>query len=81
MAIIAKHASLPRDKSLGHTDNGRKEAYSELFCYELETGEIEKIRIATSGNFALGNHRFHEEISIVPGRRVSPGKAGRSRIR
>jgi putative transposase len=43
----------------------------------MEPGEIDKIRKATNGDFALGNARFSETISINPGRRVSPGKAGR----
>ncbi|MEA3469018.1 MAG: hypothetical protein U9R57_12470 [Thermodesulfobacteriota bacterium] len=54
-------------------------AYRELFRYELEAGEIDKIRKATNGNFALGNSRFSEEISDMIGRRVTPGKAGRPR--
>ena len=65
--------------SLGRTDTERQTAYRELFRYELESGEIDKIRKATNGNFALGNNRFKEEISEMLGRRVTPGKAGRPR--
>ncbi|NOQ46521.1 MAG: hypothetical protein GQ559_07595 [Desulfobulbaceae bacterium] len=40
---------------------------------------INEIRKATNGNFALGSSRFKQEISEMPGRRVTPGKAGRPR--
>jgi putative transposase len=64
-------------QGLGRTDAERRMAYRELFRYELESGEIDKIRKATNGNFALGNKRFQQEISEILGRRVAPGKAGR----
>ena len=50
-----------------------------VFRYELAPEEIDKIRKATNGNFALGNNRFKEEIGEMLGRRVTPGKAGRPR--
>ncbi len=49
----------------------------ELFRYSLEPGLIDEIHRATNGNFVLGNERFKEEISMVLGKRVTPGKAGR----
>ncbi len=64
---------------LGRTDSERQTAYRDLFRYELESDEIDKIRKATNGNYALGNERFKEEISKILGRRVIPGKAGRPR--
>jgi putative transposase len=57
----------------------RTAAYRELFRHELEPGEVDKIRKATNGNFALGSSRFQEEISNMLGRRVVPGRAGRPR--
>jgi len=60
-------------------DEERQRAYRGLFRHELEKGEIDKIRKATNGNFALGSSRFTEEISEMLGRRVIPGKAGRPR--
>ena len=71
------HHALYQD--LGRTDAERQIAYRELFRYDLESGEIDKIRNATNGNFALGNNRFQQEISEMLGRRVVPGKAGRPR--
>ncbi len=68
-------------QALGNTDSERQMAYGELFRHELESGEIDKIRKATNGNFAIGTNHFREEISEMLGRRVSPGKAGRPRKR
>jgi len=64
---------------LGRTDTERQAAYRDLFCCELESEEMDKIRKATNGNFVLGNEKFQKEISNVLGRRVTPGKAGRPR--
>lgn len=66
-------------QSLGETDAARQVAYRELFRYELESEEIDKIRKAANGNFALGTKGFEDEISEMLGRRVSRGKAGRPR--
>ncbi len=63
--------------NIGRTDTERQMAYRKLFRHELESEEIDKIRKATNGNFALGNSRFKEEISEILGRRVTPGKAWR----
>lgn len=72
---LISHHSLYQ--SLGGTETARQVAYRELFRYELDSGEIDKIRKSTNGNFALGNKQFEEEISQMLGRRVSRGKAGR----
>jgi len=64
---------------LGQTEAKRQDAYRDLFRCEFEAGEIDKIRKATNGNFALGTSRFTDEISKMLGRRVTPGKAGRPR--
>ncbi len=74
--LVSPH---PLYQSLGRTASKRQDAYRELFRRELEPGEIDAIRKATSGNFALGNSRFQQEISEMLGRRVTPGKAGRPR--
>ncbi len=73
-SLIKPH---PLYKGLGDTKKERREAYQELFRHELDTVEIDKIRKATNGGFSLGNDRFNNEISIMLGRRVTPGKAGR----
>jgi len=74
--LITPHALY---QDLGHDAEERQLAYRELFANELEKGDIDKIRKATNGNFALGSSRFAEEIGEMLGRRVTPGKAGRPR--
>lgn len=64
---------------LGNTEAERQMAYRELFRNDLELDEIEEIRKATNGNFALGTERFSEEMSEMLGCRVTPGKVGRPR--
>ena len=64
---------------LGSRVQDRQAAYRELFCCELEPGLVDQIRLATNGNFALGNPRFTDELAIALGRRVTPGKSGRPR--
>ena len=43
---------------LGRMETDRQAAYRELFRHELEPGEIDGIRNATNGNYALGSERF-----------------------
>ena len=74
--LLSRH---PLYMSLGQTSDERQEAYRELFRYELGPGEIDEIRHATNGNYALGSERFKEEIFKALGRRVTPGKSGRPR--
>jgi putative transposase len=66
-------------RSLGNTGEARQMAYRDLFRHELELGDLDKIRRATNGNFALGTDRFFGEVSKTIAHRVSPGKAGRPR--
>jgi len=64
---------------LGATEEMRQAAYRDLFRSELEPGLVDQIRQASNGNFALGSARFADEIAVVLGRRVTPGKSGRPR--
>ena len=64
-------------QNLAQDAKQRKLAYRELFSHELESEEIDKIRKAVNGNFALGSSKFTEKISKKLGRRVIAGKAGR----
>jgi len=72
--VLSPH---PLYMALGEDSNERSEAYRELFRHHLDPGEVDKIRAATNGNFALGNARFLDEVSKALGRRVTPGRAGR----
>jgi putative transposase len=48
-----------------------------LFTERLGSDFVGEIRLATNGNYALGNERFRQEIAGMLKRRVSPGKPGR----
>lgn len=65
--------------ALGANEQDRLAAYRELFRHELEPDEVNAIRKATNGNFALGNKRFADQVAAMIGRRVTPGKSGRPR--
>ena len=65
--------------ALGSDDLARQTSYRELFRYELEVGMVDKIRLATNGNFALGNEGFAAQVAAIIGRRVVPGHSGRPR--
>jgi hypothetical protein len=66
---------------LGADAESRQAACRDLFRYKLEPGQVDEIRQATNGNYALGNALFAEQIGEAVGRRVNPGKAGRPRKR
>jgi putative transposase len=63
--------------ALGPDAAARQAAYRELFRDAIDAAEVDRIRRATNGNFALGSPRFAEEMSAALGRRTAPGKAGR----
>ena len=65
--------------ALGSNDIVRQTNYRELFRYGLEPGMVDKIRLATNGNFALGNESFAAQVASMIGRRVVPGLSGRPR--
>jgi putative transposase len=65
--------------ALGVDPEERQGAYRALFQERLDPAEIDAIRHATNGNYALGGARFAEQIRAMLGRRVTPGKAGRPR--
>jgi putative transposase len=72
--LIEPHAEYLR---LGGTANERQGAYRSLFNAHLDPLRVEEIRIATNGNYALGDERFKAEIARMLGRRVQPAMAGR----
>ena len=69
----------PLYEALGAEPEARRQAYRELFRYELEPGLVDAIRKVTNGNFALGDARFGEQIAQALGRRALPGRSGRPR--
>lgn len=64
---------------LGRREEERHAVYRSLFGSELAPQEVEEIRSAVSGGFALGNERFKAEMSAALGRRVKRGVPGRPR--
>lgn len=58
--------------SLGADLASRAETYWELFRSRLEPGLFDEIRLATNGNFALGD-RFGEQVAQALGRRAVRG--------
>ena len=75
-ALVQAH---PIYAALGLDAQSRQAAYRELFRYELDTGQVDEIRQATNGNYALGNSSFAEQVTAALGRRATPGKSGRPR--
>lgn len=65
---------------LGASAEERFASYRELFRNELAPGQVDQIRQATNGNFALGNQRFIAEAEATLGRRVAKGTPGRPAI-
>ena len=73
-ALLTPH---PLYRSLGSDGDERQANYRELFRFELDLGLVDEIRLATNGNFALGNPLFIAQIEQALGRRVTRGKPGR----
>ena len=48
----------------------RAEVYRRLFRFELDNLDLQEIRSAANGGFALGNERFKAEIAAMLGRRA-----------
>ncbi|MGA7800410.1 MAG: transposase [Gammaproteobacteria bacterium] len=77
-AMVTPHAEY---RALGGSDRARQCAYRGLFRSHLDPELIDQIRIATNGNYVLGNDQFREYLAAVLRRRVAPGVAGRPRKR
>ena len=75
-ALVQAH---PIYAALGLDAQSRQAAYRELFRCELDPGQVDEIRQATNGNYALGNSSFAEQVTAALGRRATPGKSGRPR--
>jgi putative transposase len=73
-ALIRPH---PLYAGLGRSARKRREAYRQLFRYQLDPGLVDQIRTATNGGFVLGTERFQKEIAAALGRRTWRGNPGR----
>lgn len=56
--------------ALGETLEERAEVYRRSFRFELDTLDLQEIRSAANGGFALGNERFKAEVAAMLGRRA-----------
>jgi putative transposase len=74
--VIDPHAQY---LGLGRNAAARRAAYRALFRTDLDAEMLTDIRLATNGNFALGNQRFRTEIERALGRRVDRRASGRPR--
>lgn len=57
----------------------RGAAYRELFRTELDPAQLDEIRSAANGGFALGNDRFKAQVAEMLKRRAERGVPGRPR--
>jgi len=69
----------PHDEffSLGQSPEGRCAAYRSLFESQIDFQQLQEIRLAVNGGFALGSKRFRAQIAEELGRRVERGTPGR----
>ena len=65
--------------ALGRNDHERGAAYRELFRSELDPTQLDEIRTAANGGFALGNDRFKAQVAERLKRCVERGAPGRPR--
>lgn len=71
-ASITPHADYLR---LGRTMEERRSSYIELVA--SPASEINEIRSATNGGYALGDERFRKRMALALRRRVEKGRPGR----
>ncbi len=65
---------------LGASSAERRGAYEELVDQILDSKQLDEIRAATNGNFALGGKAFRQRMSAALGRRAERGLPGRPRL-
>jgi putative transposase len=71
--LITAHAEY---LALGGDCVSRRSTYLELFRSELDEADLNEIRSAANGSYALGAERFLKEIEQMTGRRATAGKPG-----
>ena len=62
---------------LDRDETARRAAYRELFKAPMQAETVDAIRLATNGNFGLGNQRFQKQIEAALGRRAERRYPGR----
>ena len=74
--LLTAHAEYSR---LGGSRHRAVDVYRALFDEHMEDAQVQIIRRATNGNYALGDVRFQREMAKLLNRRVTPGNSGRPR--
>jgi putative transposase len=64
---------------MGNTPFAREAAYADLVRHGNTPAEVDVVRAATSGGWALGDAEHMDKLRKDTPRRLSPGKAGRPR--
>jgi putative transposase len=72
--VVSPH---PLYSALHESDEGRRQAYRNLFADSLPESVLSAIRDATNGGFVLGSSRFEKQIAAMLGRRTWRGRLGR----
>jgi putative transposase len=76
--VVEPHAEY---LNLGGTDDERRRAYRPLFGSDMDTTEVDSIRAATNGGYALGDEAFRRALAKRLHRRVEKGDPGRPKRR
>lgn len=72
--FVSPHGEYER---LGRTPAERQAHYRDLFGERQRPEQLQEIRTATHGGYALGDPGFKRRMALALGRRVEPGNAGR----
>jgi putative transposase len=73
-ALLSPHSSYV---ALGNIPQERLKSYCALIESQLDEKQLDQIRNATNGNYALGDTRFQRKIEQHLDRRVTRGQPGR----
>ena len=80
---LGRHDSLvtphPVFLALGGEESRRRTRYLELFRDQIDSRELEEIRLSANAGYALGDERFRTELGLSLRRRAGPGTPGRPR--
>lgn len=76
--LLTRHKLYQR---LGADEAGRCDAYRDLFTDPLTPAQLDEIRTAVNGGFALGTREFVEAVERALKRRAKPGVNGRPKKR
>lgn len=73
-SVVTPHPTYLR---LGLHEADQQSAYRALFSEAIPSADVDRIRAASNGNFAFGNHEFMEMAELTLRRAVRPSSRGR----